>query len=60
MKAEEHKERHRMLHEYFDELLADWITHTKKRPSRGTVLELIEWSAKQVENPESDEVNDEG
>lgn len=52
MDIEEHKERHRMLHKYFDELLADWITHTGKRPSGATVLELMEWSAEQKENPE--------
>ena len=55
MTKEKHIERHRMLHDRLDELVADLITHTKGLPSRATVLELMEWSAKQVENPDPDE-----
>lgn len=42
-----HRERHELLHKYLDELVADFITQSGKRPSQGTILELIEWSAKQ-------------
>ena len=44
----EHRERHLFLHEALDELVADWIVKTKRRPSEGTVMELIEWSYQQT------------
>lgn len=49
--TEEHVERHKMLHKYFDELLADFIGQTKKLPSETTVSELCEWSSEQTKNP---------
>jgi len=55
MNHEEHKERHIKLHASLDELVADFIMHTEKRPSQSTVLELIGWSAKQIHNPEERE-----
>lgn len=54
MKVKDHKERHKMLHGYLDELVADFITHTRGFPSKTTVLELMDWSAKQVDNPDPD------
>lgn len=54
MDIKKHKERHGLLHGHLDELVADWITHTKKLPSRATVLELMEWFAEQKENPTTD------
>lgn len=59
MTPQEHKERHQMLHRYLDELVADWITHTQKRPSQATVLELMKWSAQQTQNPTDHEWNQE-
>lgn len=47
----EHKERHELLHKHFDELLADFIGHTRKLPSKTTIFELLQWSNKQTENP---------
>jgi len=55
MTKAEHIERHKMLHGHLDELLADFITHTKKLPSQATVMELMEWSARQIENPDETE-----
>lgn len=43
------KQRHVMLYECLDELVADFTLHTKKRPSKTTVLELMEWSFVQTQ-----------
>lgn len=51
---EKHRDRHRMLHSHLDELVADFINNTKKVPSESTVMELMEWSAKQID--EEDEL----
>ena len=47
-----HKQRHKELHTMLDELVADMIAKTGKRPSQTTVLELIEWSYSQTQNPD--------
>jgi len=47
-----HKERHIILHQNLDELIADFIGHAKKLPSETTVMELMEWSNKQQTNPD--------
>jgi len=49
--GEDHKARHAFLHQYFDELVADFILHTGKLPSRTTVLELMQWSDQQKVSP---------
>lgn len=51
MTREEHIERHKMLHKYFDELVADWIGHTDRLPSKATVYELMQWSHRQTLDP---------
>ena len=48
---EEHKQRHRQLHCNLDELLADYIHQTGKLLSETTVLDLVRWSAQQMDNP---------
>lgn len=48
---EEHRQRHVELHAALDELVADWIRHTGKRPSQGTIGELLAWSGGQMHNP---------
>jgi hypothetical protein len=48
---EEHKARHVKLHTMLDELLADFIGQTGKRPSTATCLELLQWSHEQTERP---------
>ena len=46
---EEHRQRHVTLHAALDELVADWLIHNPRvRPSTGTVLDLIEWSFRQM------------
>lgn len=44
----EHYQKHRELHKYLDELVADWIQSTGNRPSEYTVLALMQWSATQT------------
>jgi hypothetical protein len=51
MSNKHHKEIHEQLHRALDELVADFITHTGRRPSQATVLELIQWSSSQTVNP---------
>ena len=46
-----HIERHNLLHKHLDELVRDFITHTNRLPSITSVIELMEWSAKQCTNP---------
>lgn len=45
---EKHRQRHIVLHEMLDELVADWITCENKVPSKSSILELMQWSAKQT------------
>lgn len=51
---EEHIARHKELHKALDELVADWIVHTKGRPNEGTIMDLIVWSHTQTKNPSPD------
>lgn len=47
-----HKQRHQELHKAVDELLADFLVHNPgKVPSGMTVMELIEWSHQQTQEP---------
>jgi len=48
----QHEQRHKLLHEHLDELVADWIMRTEKRPSQGTILELMHWSGVQARQPD--------
>lgn len=48
---QEHKDRHIMLHRHLDELVADFITHTEKLPSKTTLFELMQWAHCQTKNP---------
>ena len=48
---EEHKKRHEELHHSLDELLADFIAHTNRLPSKTTIMEFMEWSYQQTINP---------
>lgn len=51
MNKEEHIAQHKILHRHLDELIADWIQHTGKFPSKSTVLELMTWSNEQTTKP---------
>jgi hypothetical protein len=51
MTKEEHIKRHEDLHINLDELVADFIRHTEKQLSQSTILDLIEWSYYEKNNP---------
>ena len=51
MTPEEHRQEHIRLHKAFDELTADFLTHTEKLPSKTTVMELIKWSFQETIKP---------
>ena len=51
MDCSEHRKRHQKLHKALDELLADFLTHTGKLPSKTSTLELAAWSNKQTIKP---------
>lgn len=51
MTTEEHRARHRLLHRHLDELVADWIGHTKELPSKATVYDLMRWAYDQTIHP---------
>lgn len=48
MTKKEHIKIHKEWHEVLDWLVADWITCTKKLPSKATILDLIKWSYEQT------------
>lgn len=47
----QHRARHAELHRALDELVADWIRHTRRTPSHATVLDLMIWSSEQMASP---------
>lgn len=51
MDRDRHIKRHKELHGYLDELVADFIGHTGKLPSKTTIMELMEWSDGQTIEP---------
>lgn len=52
MDKEEHKARHVVLHEEFDELMADYIRHNGNAlPSKTSLMDLAKWSHEQTSNP---------
>jgi hypothetical protein len=56
MNLETHKERHNSLHKHLDELVADFLSHTKKNLCETTIMELMTWSCEQTKNPTDLEV----
>lgn len=44
----EHLERHKILHKNLDELVADFIGHTERLPSKTTLFEFMEWAYQQT------------
>lgn len=51
MEKAEHIAIHKELHNCLDELIADFITHTGRLPSKTSVMELMAWSHEQTINP---------
>lgn len=56
MTPEEHKARHVELHEALDELVANWMLHTKYLPSQDSVMTLMKWSHAQTEAPSEEQL----
>ncbi len=54
MAPEEHKSRHIELHKCLDELAADFCRQTGKLPSLASIMDLIQWSHGQTEEPTED------
>jgi len=48
----EHIKRHKMLHRYFDELVADYVNHTNEFLAGASIMDLMEWSSKQTKCPD--------
>lgn len=48
MTPEEHKKRHQELHDSLYELVTDFVNITEKKLRETNILELIEWSCKQL------------
>jgi len=51
-KEEIHILRHKKLHKYFDELLADYIDNNKNSSIEDSIIKLVKWSSKQTKNPD--------
>ncbi len=51
MTTDEHKQRHRQLHESLDELVADWLAQTPHLLTTASVADLVKWSYQQTLNP---------
>lgn len=49
--AGNHERIHRWLHKSLDQLVADYIGHTKKMPSETNLLDFMNWSAGEKESP---------
>ena len=51
MTRDEHIKHHELLHKALDELLADYMTHTGFLPSKTSVMDLLQWSFRQIASP---------
>lgn len=47
----DHKARHEKLHRALDELVADFIDHTSRLPSKTNLIELMDWAYLQTVRP---------
>lgn len=57
MNDEEHLNRHKELHKYYDELVADYIFSEKKILSKTNLMELMIWSYQQKNKPECNSIH---
>jgi hypothetical protein len=64
MAKDEHRKRHEELHRALDELVGDWVGSSPpslifepRLPSECTLLEFMEWSAKQAVEPDHMEID---
>jgi hypothetical protein len=51
----EHQERHKFLHKCLDELVADYISNTLNSLTQSSIMDLMEWSARQTQIPDDPE-----
>ena len=53
---QDHRERHKQLHQALDELAADWAAHQPlgKLFSNSTIMELMRWSHEQTREPDEE------
>ena len=51
MTHKEHIMRHKMLHAYLDELLADFLTFNNRAPLDTPLIEFLKWSYSQTIDP---------
>lgn len=49
MTKQRHLDLHKFLHQKLDEIVADYIQHTKRLPCNSTVMELMNWSYSQMQ-----------
>lgn len=56
MTKEEHILRHKELHKYLDELIADYVRCTEKTLGKSTIFDLMNWSHQQTTNPEEEQI----
>ena len=55
MTVEEHRAKHIHLHHCLDELIADYISQNETKFLSGTtLLDIMEWSHAQTQNPTTD------
>jgi len=47
-----HIKRHKLLHSFFDELVADYVKHTGKFLVDTPIIDLMEWSSGQTKCPD--------
>jgi hypothetical protein len=55
MTVEDHQKIHKALHTCLDELVADFINHTKNLLSKTSIMELVQWSYQQTIEPTEEE-----
>lgn len=60
MNRNQHIERHQELHKCLDELAADYLVHNRGKSLSGTsILQLMQWSNEQTQEPTNNEGNHE-
>jgi len=52
-----HIARHKELHAMLDELAADYVDKTGEMPSGSSITDLMQWSFKQIQNPDTEHIS---
>lgn len=56
MDEKKHRQLHVKMHKTLDAVIADFMKHTDRLPSKTPIIELLEWSYQQTIQP--DEIED--